>query len=69
VGITAVNGTSFADTMLGIAGNDRFRGWQGNDLLDGRGGTGDMVDYAANAASEAVAESHRYPKFFILRRV
>jgi Ca2+-binding RTX toxin-like protein len=53
VNITAVSGTSFADTMLGSAGNDRFRGWQGNDLMDGRGGTGDMVDYAANAASEA----------------
>jgi Ca2+-binding RTX toxin-like protein len=55
VGITAVNGTSFADTMLGSASNDRFRGWQGNDLMDGRGGTSDMADYAANAASQAVS--------------
>jgi Ca2+-binding RTX toxin-like protein len=55
VGITAVNGTSFADTMLGSASNDRFRGWQGNDLMDGRGGTGDMVDYGANVASQAVS--------------
>ena len=55
VGITAVNGTRFADSMLGSASNDRFRGWQGNDLLDGRGGTGDMVDYANNAASQAVS--------------
>ena len=37
VGITAVRGTSFADTILGSASNDRLRGLQGNDLLDGRG--------------------------------
>jgi len=55
VGITAVSGTSLADTMLGSASNDRFRGLQGNDLMDGRGGTGDMVDYGANTASQAVS--------------
>ena len=55
VGITAVNGTSFDDTILGSARNDVFRSWQGNDLMDGRGGTGDMADYQANAASQAVS--------------
>jgi len=55
VGITAVNGTSLADIMLGSGSNDRFRGLQGNDLMDGRGGAGDLVEYSSNNASQAVS--------------
>jgi len=55
VGITAINATSFADTLLGSASNDRFRGWEGNDSVDGRGGTGDMMDYSQNASNQAVS--------------
>jgi len=55
VGITAISGTSFADTLLGGTSNDRFRGGLGNDSLDGGAGTSDMVDYANLAASQAVS--------------
>ena len=44
VGVTAINATSFNDTIIGGAGNDRFRALQGNDLMNGGNGS-DAVDY------------------------
>jgi Ca2+-binding RTX toxin-like protein len=50
VNIGFVQGTSLADTLIGSDVNDRFRARGGNDIVEGRGGTGDILDYAqANA--------------------
>ena len=38
VNITAVRGTTFADSLLGGAGNDSFEGNGGDDTIDGGGG-------------------------------
>ncbi|MFN7305277.1 MAG: beta strand repeat-containing protein, partial [Alphaproteobacteria bacterium] len=55
VGIRGVSATSFDDTLLGSAGNDRFRAWQGNDSIDGRGGSEDIVDYQSNSSAQAIS--------------
>ena len=54
VGIEAVRGTSFDDTLLGDALDNQFRGNDGGDTIDGRGGE-DTVDYrdAADTSSKA----------------
>ncbi|MEN9499048.1 MAG: hypothetical protein RIS83_867, partial [Pseudomonadota bacterium] len=54
INVRGVSGTSLADTMLGTNFDDRFRGYAGSDSIDGRGGT-DMLDYASNAASQAIS--------------
>ncbi|MCA3326277.1 MAG: calcium-binding protein, partial [Roseomonas sp.] len=55
IGITAVNASSFADTLIGGNGNDRFRGWEGNDLIDGGNGSQDLADYFyLSASSQAI---------------
>ena len=43
-GVNAVQGSMFADTLLGSAGNDTFTGVGGNDTIDGRGGF-DIASY------------------------
>jgi len=56
VGFTAVNATSFADTLVGGNGNDRFRGMEGNDCIMGGNGAQDMIDYNyLSASSQAVS--------------
>ena len=47
VGIEAVMGSAFDDTLTGSngAGYERFRGMGGNDTIDGGGGLMDEVDY------------------------
>nr|WP_269769548.1 M10 family metallopeptidase C-terminal domain-containing protein [Roseomonas rubea] len=52
--IGAVRGSTLGDTMLGSGANERFRGRAGNDLLNGGGGTGDVVDYAQSTAAVSV---------------
>ncbi|MBT5034473.1 MAG: calcium-binding protein, partial [Rhodospirillaceae bacterium] len=44
-GIERARGTSEDDTLIGNASNNRFRGLDGNDTIDGGAGTGDEVDY------------------------
>ena len=46
-GVTRVRGSDFGDTLLGSDNADfeQFRGEAGNDVIDGRGGTNDQVDY------------------------
>jgi Ca2+-binding RTX toxin-like protein len=56
VGFTAVNATSFGDTLMGGNGNDRFRGMEGNDCIMGGNGAQDMIDYNyLSASSQAVS--------------
>ncbi|MFN7307589.1 MAG: beta strand repeat-containing protein, partial [Acetobacteraceae bacterium] len=55
VGFTAVNATSFNDTLIGSNANDRFRPWQGNDSIDGGSGSGDILDYSQNSSSQVVS--------------
>ena len=50
VGVRGVYATSLNDTIYGTAFDDRFRPFQGNDIMDGRDGF-DMVDYANNSSS------------------
>ena len=47
-GIEAVAGTYMADKILGSKGDNRLIGYQGEDVLNGRGGY-DEVDYAFDA--------------------
>ncbi len=47
-GINAVNGTAFADTFKGGAGNQRFVGFGGNDTFEGGSGNSE-VDYRLEA--------------------
>jgi Ca2+-binding RTX toxin-like protein len=55
IGIDSVYGTSASDTMYGrnFWDYEEFRGFGGNDFIDGRGGT-DGVNYA-NAASSGIS--------------
>ena len=43
-----VNGTSFADTLRGNAGDNKLAGFGGADLLEGRGGEGRFTGGAGN---------------------
>lgn len=54
-GIEGVMGSAFVDTLTGDSQDNILRGNQGNDVIDGAGGSGDWVDYAA--ASGAVLAS------------
>lgn len=44
-GIEVLEGSDFADTLLGSFGNDRLIGGAGNDVLDGGGGV-DVADFS-----------------------
>ncbi|MFO0401499.1 MAG: calcium-binding protein, partial [Alphaproteobacteria bacterium] len=55
VGVTGVSGSSFGDTLLGSAANDRFRPYGGDDSIDGRGGTGDLLDFSSNTSAQAIS--------------
>ncbi len=52
-GIERVNGTNFADSILGGAESNRFRGDAGNDTLDGGLG-GDYAEYTSATAGVTV---------------
>ncbi len=47
-GIDAVEGSPFADTLLGTAGADTLKGMGGDDSIEGRGGA-DALDGGANS--------------------
>jgi Ca2+-binding RTX toxin-like protein len=55
VGFTAINATAYADTLIGSASNDRIRAQAGSDFIDGRGGSGDILDYSQNSSSQAIS--------------
>ncbi|WP_408639541.1 beta strand repeat-containing protein, partial [Neoroseomonas rubea] len=52
-GFTAVRSSSLGDTLIGGAGDDRFRGRGGNDSIDGGAGS-DMADYGESTAPVTV---------------
>ena len=54
VGIRGVSGSDQADVIHGSSGNDRFRLYQGNDYMDGRGGS-DLADYSYLGSSQAIS--------------
>ncbi len=54
IGVRGVSGSSFGDTILGSAFNDRFREQGGSDSINGRDGF-DMLDYSGNSASQSVS--------------
>jgi len=57
IGIEDIIGTSGNDTLLGDSGRNGFRGFGGNDLIDGRGNTdsrGDFVSYFLDTAGVTV---------------
>ena len=43
VGIEQVNGTPFADILLGDAGDNRFEGREGGDRINGRAGNDELI--------------------------
>ena len=45
ISIERVTGTNFDDTIRGSDDRNDFRGLQGNDILDGRGGDDDRAEY------------------------
>jgi Ca2+-binding RTX toxin-like protein len=47
-GIEGVEGTSYADTLTGDSGGNRFEGLDGNDLLTGRGGRDTLLGGAGD---------------------
>ena len=53
IGIEAVGGSAFADTLTGGAGDEIFGGMGGNDILDGGGGF-DLVYYGDAAGPVSV---------------
>lgn len=53
INIEGVGGNSFADTLLGSAGNDQFNLTNGNDFYDGRDGT-DTLSIETVASTEFV---------------
>lgn len=58
ISIEQVRGTYFNDKIYGrdTADGDRFMGFAGNDLLDGRGGSQDMVSYKRDANHGGVGD-------------
>jgi Ca2+-binding RTX toxin-like protein len=46
ISIERVTGTRFDDVLRGDDGRNDFRGLQGNDILDGRGGDRDRAEYS-----------------------
>lgn len=48
-GIEAVQGTDQVDTFTGDAGQNLFRGLQGDDIIDGGAGLRDIADYSEDA--------------------
>lgn len=57
IGIEDIIGTSGNDTLLGDSGRNGFRGFGGDDLIDGRGNTdfrGDFVSYFLDATGVTV---------------
>lgn len=48
--VEGIRGTQLVDLMNGDDGNNRFRGFAGADVIDGRGGV-DTVDYSRDAAN------------------
>jgi serralysin len=51
VNVSWIRGTDFGDTLLGTSGIERFRGRGGNDYMDGRGGTSDILDYSQSGSA------------------
>lgn len=65
IGIEAVVGSSWDDTLRGTKANDRLEGASGNDLLEGRGGAdnlvgGDGVDTVTYALSSGAVDINLY---------
>jgi serralysin len=58
ISIEQVRGTYFDDKIYGrdTADGDRFMGFAGDDLLDGRGGNADMVSYKRDANHGGVGD-------------
>ena len=54
VSIEMLIGSLFADTLIGDAGNNSFRGLAGADTIDGRGGDADRVLYDASLTAVTV---------------